>query len=699
MSAIKTSSNNPDEDALFDFGDLIAGGGTPTPRDELEETVLRVQQALGGSDLFAMPQSVKTTVWEDIMHATKSASALAPLNPWDALPGEDSPATPSRSRYSASAPHSRAMWTIAANVTLAIIIALPGFAAWKGLGGFGPSGGGESTAIPAVALQAATPEASQEPAVVASPDAVRETVTDCNLSGDIPIIPQLTEDQSPLTTTSLYLTRNDRTSIEDRQGTLTIGCEGEERVVLAENVTSAGPGPWPGTVSVQILPPDTDDLTQGHGAFVDIASGEMIDSINGNYSYSKQGYLRHEGGNPWIIGPSADDPATTLIADLRTMEIRPFSEAAGVRITENSTIIVSTPADDGTIAIGSLPTNDGPLPGDFLLLGDSFDNVRWISVPDTVQGISGISLSPDGEHAAVLSMGADGMTAMSYRYSLISTADGAEIAVSEEIQRTSDPFVAWVRDGSAVAYLAGSNLQKLAVDGSGVPETVFEAPAQLSTLQTTWDPNVVVARTRGDIGPDGQPVQSAQDVVYSINVETGEVHEFPGMDVSSSISWITDAGALVMFEWLDEPSETVTYTVFDPVSGEQIGDIVDAPTTQVAPRTLPTIGRRSIAVSQDGTVEVIAIGTQHLYAFITGSDGLTMQRVESPAGLLSEMFLTASVFLSPDGSMLSLSGEEDEGRTRYLISLDDPNAEWVEIPATVVDSELGYVTFVEGIGS
>ena len=61
------------------------------------------------------------------------------------------------------------------------------------------------------------------------------------------------------------------------------------------------------------------------------------------------------------------------------------------------------------------------------------------------------------------------------------------------------------------------------------------------------------------------------------------------------------------------------------------------------------------------------------------------------------MFLTASVFLSPDGSMLSLTGEEDEGRTRYLISLDDPNAEWLEIPTTVVDSDPGYVTFTEGV--
>jgi hypothetical protein len=701
MSARQTPFNNHnhDEDALFDYGDLIAGGRMLPPSNELEATLLRVQSALGGSHPGspAMPHSLKQSIWENIMNEATRPGTPVPTDVWGPWSRNGAPPASPAPGQSARLPTPRMVGTIAAHAVLALLIIFVGFAAWRGIGGYRPSGGdGNPPTVSAVAMQAATPESSETAEVVASPVAPEETLTGCGLSGDIPIVPQLAEGESPLGTTALYLTRNDSTSIEDRRGTLTIGCEGEKRAVLAENVTSAGPGPWPGVVQVSVLPPENDDMLDQSLSYVDIATGAKIE-ISGNYAYSKQGYLRHEGGNPWIIGPSSDDPATTLIADLRTMEVRPFSEVAGVRITENSTIIVSTPADDGTIAIGSLHTNDGPLPGDLLLLGDSFDDVRWISVPDTLSEITGVSLSPDGQYAAVLSMGEDGMMAMSYRYSLISTSDGAEIAVSEEIERMDDPFVAWVQDGGAIAYLAGSSLQTLAVDGSGLPETVFEAESQLTTLQSTWDSNVVVARTRSDRGADPQSGQTAQDVVYAVNVTTGDVQEFPGIDASASVGWITEAGALVMFQWTDQPFEPVTYTVFDPVTGSQIGEIVDAPSTQVPERMLPTIGAKSVSVSRDGRVEVIALGTQHIYAFTAGSDGLTMQRVESPPGLLSEVFLTASVFLSPDGSMLSLTGEEDEGRTRYLISLDDPNAEWLEIPTTVVDSDPGYVTFTEGV--
>jgi hypothetical protein len=383
---------------------------------------------------------------------------------------------------------------------------------------------------------------------------------------------------------------------------------------------------------------------------------------------------------------------------------------AGVSAPADAPFFVSAPADDGTLAIGfahpndggaagGTLTTDGDAPGDLFILGSSFDDARWITVPESLPRISAISLSPDGAHAAVVSMGEGDVVAESYRYGLIDTSDGTEVAASAEIAYEDNPFVAWIQDGGAVAYLAGSTLQTVAIHGTGEPETVFEAADQLHGLQTTWDPNVVVAATHRDHGSDAPADQTARDVVYSVNVETGEVHEFAGIDASKAVGWITDAGALVVYDWDDARPETVTYRIFDPVTGDQIGEIVDAPTVQVAPRTLPTIGPNSVTVSADGGIEVIALGTQQIYAFSAGANGMTMERVASPDGLLSEAFLTANVFLSPDGAMLSLNGEEDEGRTRYLLSLDEPEAEWLAIPNNVVGERgSGLITFVDGVG-
>jgi hypothetical protein len=153
-----------------------------------------------------------------------------------------------------------------------------------------------------------------------------------------------------------------------------------------------------------------------------------------------------------------------------------------------------------------------------------------------------------------------------------------------------------------------------------------------------------------------------------------------------------------MYDWEDTQPETTDYRVFDPVTGEQLGTIDDAPSVQVSARTLPTIGTSSIVVSKDGLVEVIALGTQHIYAFITGDDGLEMRRINTPEGLLSEIFLTGNLFLSPDGSMLALNGEEDEGRTHHILTLDDPDAEWLGYtPETVGERGRNLISFAEGI--
>ena len=125
--------------------------------------------------------------------------------------------------------------------------------------------------------------------------------------------------------------------------------------------------------------------------------------------------------------------------------------------------------------------------------------------------------------------------------------------------------------------------------------------------------------------------------------------------------------------------------------------IHDAPSTQVTSRTLPTIGRNSIAVSDDGNVEVIGLGTQHIYAFVVTAEGMEMRRIQAPQRLISETLLTASLGLSADGSMLVLNGEEDESRTHYVVSLDDPADEWLgSTPETVGERGRSLIDFARG---
>lgn len=707
MSERHTPRTHRHEDSLFDYGDRLAAGQAPPPRDELEATAERVHRALRApqpSDQ-GMSADQKAAIWEEIMRSPTIRPFQAPVAPGNGAERHRAPRPAVTSRGPAGRPQPRPMWTRAANIALVVLVILAGIGVVRGYGGFdGLTGSDGPATMPGTAMHASTPAATvTEPA--AASVGTPAPLTTCALSGDIPIITDLAEDKAPVSGTSLYLVHYDRTSAVPR-GDLKLGCEGKESVVLAENVYSVGQGPWPGTASVWILPPGTDDLAAVRRAYVSLATGAMITfGAETNRRLVSQGPVT---GSPWVIGPSADAPATLVIADLRTMVVRPLSEVAGIPVPADATVLMSQPADDGTIAVGfarsysgdaagdTLMTNTGA-PGNLLLLGTSFDDTRWITLPDSLLRISAVTLSPDGSHAAVVSMGEGDVVAGSYRYGVIDTAGGTLIGASADIAFEVNPFVAWIRNGGAVAYLDGSKLQTLSIDGNGQPETVFEAGVQLNGLQTTWDPNVVVASTTIDRGSDASADQAAKDASFAVNVETGAVHEFAGIDASRAVSWITDAGALVMFDWDDAHPDTVTYRVFDPVTGAQIGTIADAPTVQAAPRTSPTLGPRSIAVSADGRVEVVALGTQQIYVFTAGPNGLTMRRVPSPDGLLSEMFLTANVTLSPDGTLLSLNGEEDEDRVRYLISLDDPNATWLAIPNNVVGERgRGLITFVDG---
>lgn len=685
MNTWHATQNTAYEDDFFDYLDRLVAGENPQPRNDIEATAARVQRALRTRRPVPrnLPAGLKTSIWEEVMRSTATAAA-----PKARRASSRPPATLPLGGYTRRSLGQFWMWT--GHIALALLLILSAYGVARGFGRLGSSDTpiNQTTIGSQLATPATTVTASAQ-ASAATPGAQ----TGCDISGDIPIIPDLVQDTPPLGTTSLYIVKRDRTSADPR-GDLKLGCAGQPSVTLAKDVVSAWPGPWPAIVTVTILPqglPASDEsLAMANTAYVNIITGESItfgSSMNAPYSVP---------GSPWVFGPLAEEPTAMAVADLRTMDTRPLAEVGGANFPPNAGMIMSEPAEDGTVAVMFAGVPSYSAPGKLLLLGDSFADARWITLPEPFTSVSEVSLSPNGTYAVVTSSADNAQGALSHRYGLIDITNDSVIAVFPEITTIGEPSTAWswIRGGQALAYLDGSRLVTMLVEGNEPPQTVFEAPSPLVGLQTTRDPNIVVVVTRRDHGSDAPANQTDRDAVYAVNVVTGAVNEFSGIDASTSASWIRDAVALVMYEWDDSYPDTTTYHVFDPVTGVEIGTISDAPSAQPRPRTISTIGRHSIAVSENGRVEAIGLLTNNIYMFTEGPEGLAMRRLDPPEGLLSSGFLTANVVLSPDGTKLSLTGEEDESRTRYLISLDDPQAGWITVPNSIVGNDHGIITFV-----
>ena len=677
-----------DEHAFMDFGEQIADGVDRAPRNELEATFVCVQRALRGpDDLPTMPLDLKSQIWEDIMTSAPTPDAHAIPNPWPAPHRGGTAAKPR------STPLFRRMaWSHAANIALAALVILAGFGIWRVFDGdFGTGGGGndDPATIPGVAMQPSTRETITAPAATPAP------ITACDLSGDIPIIPDVADPNSPVETTSLIISRYDTTGIDPR-GDLKLTCAGEPNWVLSSNVISASPGPWPGTVSLAVLPPGEDDLANLRSGYVSVASGDMVMFGKPTDDSEARSVMTYSvDGSPWVVGPLANDPSELAVLDLRTMESRPLSAMAGIPAPADVAVMLSTPADDGTVALGfaqtvyggRLKTNTGA-PGDLLLLGDSFDDTHWITLSEDLPLVTAMALSPDGSHAA-LTIGNQGD---SITYGIVDTADGAAVAQSPSIPDAWQPFMAWVQEGSAISYAAGNDVQVLKAELNAEPGTVLDTDQTIAGLRTTPDPDVVVATIRADHGSDAHPASTDVDKVFSVNVATGETHEFEGMELGNSISWITSTNALFMYDYIGMDGGTVTIRVHDPVSGDLVNELEDVPNPNNAGSM--AIGKNSITASGDGTTMAYTIGSQHISVVQTRNGPPVIERITPPNAARS----AATVVLSRDGSFLSLSSQGDESRTRWLLDLSAPDGDWTEVPNTVPGQDPGYILFAEGTG-
>lgn len=651
------------------------------------------------------------------MQSTGAAPAAAAANPWQdsALP----PRRRARRRTSRvqdrPIPPQRMRWTGAANIALTVLLIVAAFGAVRAFEGSLPFdlGGDNGPSEPRLAAIPGTPDESSLPAVQMTPEATPKTSDSaafaCDFSQNIPLFPDVSS--SSVEGTSLYLTpRNSATG--EKTGTLMLSCpEVPADIVLALNVVSASPGPWPGIVRVSVLPTLSSEPHEQFPAYVELQTGESI-------SFS----LPHDGtqmsfatasGSPWVVGPSVESASAMQVLDLRTMETTDLSSLIGDGVTapgrisatgasENGTLAVSFEGYDhvnvdqatgtGTVTPGET-ARDAGLPGDILILGTSIDDAHWISLPDDLANLREMWISPDGSALAVASFEPGSEDFMSpLTYAVLDTSDGSELARSQPIEMMDNPRAVWIQDGSSIAFAAGTTVQTLEAAADAQPETVLEGDQQFFSVRTTTDPDVIVATIRADHDSDADPDSTDVDKVYSVNVVTGETHEFGGMELGNSIGWNTNANALLIYDFIGMGDGTVTLRVFDPVSGALIETVNEVPNPNNTGRM--NIGKNSITSTDDGQTTAFAIGGQNIYVVTSQEDGPAFRQIEPPSAATG----MTSIILAPDGTALSLVNNNDESRTRWALDLTDPAAEWLEIDNEGVGNDPGYIWFIEGTG-
>jgi hypothetical protein len=699
MNHKDTTTHESDERTLLDFGDAVAADRERAPENDLEATIVRVQRVLQGENNVhqALPRQLRTRIWEDIMASTVDQAEQEPANPW-LLPATAKPAR----WHGAAIDHTRYQrkgWTRAANIALAIVILLAGLGVWKTFGGdLGSGGNDDPPTVPGLALQPSTPETSEIPAIVPSPVATPEPITACDLSADTPYFTDVM--QSPVETTSLYVTpRNEGT--DDPTGTLMLHCPDEpDDIELAKRIIAVGPGPVPGILNVWLMPEGSSDPGETHPAYVNLRSGQLHafgrqDAAQSNLAYAY--------GSPWIIGPAIDDPSSLQMLDVRTMESTDLSSLTGAPILDGAQVTATGARGIGTFAlalggpwtgpsIGGNILRDTGMPGDIMVVEGSLDRVRWITVPELLEYVRNIWLSPDGSTIALSVY--DGPTQFddTLSYALISAEDGSLLGQSGPIETPGNPLALWIQKGTAIAFAADNTVQVLQAEPNAQPEIVLEPGQEISGVRTTTSPDIVVATVRQDHGSDADPASTDVDKVISVNVATGETHEFEGMEIGNIISWITSTNALLMYDFAGMSPGTVTIRVYDPVSGSLIQEIPDVPNPNDTGSM--AVGKNSFTIADDGGTMVYTFGTQNIHVVKMHGGTPVVEQISPPSAATS----AATVMLSPDGTLLSLVSNGDESRTRWLLDLTEANAEWLEVPNEAVSSDPGTIMFVDGMG-
>jgi hypothetical protein len=419
-------------------------------------------------------------------------------------------------------------------------------------------------------------------------------------------------------------------------------------------------------------------------------------------------------GSPWVLGPSNEDSSAMHVLDLRTMESTALSYVIDSDTVAHEQMQVTGASESGTLAVAFAGTNfvevdpatgagtvtpgktaqEASMAGDILIIHDSVENAHWISLPDDLRNLREMWMSPDGAFLAITSLEPGSEAPVSpYTYAILDATTGSELARTESIEFMDNPRALWIQDGSMIAYASGSSVQTLAASSGAQPETILEGTQQFFSVRSTGDPDVIVATIREDHGSDADPASVDVDKVYSVNVATGETHEFAGMELGNMIGWNTGANALLIYDYIGMGPGEVTIRVYDPVTGELIQVFPNVPNPNDTGSM--AVGKSSFTTSEDGQTTVYTVGGQNIFVAKARAEGLSFRQIDPP----SEGTGPASAMMAPDGSALSLLFTNDEARTRWVLDLTDPAAEWLKVPTESMGSQPGTITFVEGFGT
>ncbi len=597
------------------------------------------------------------------------------------------------------------VWNTLANIGLAAALLLALVGVWRLSGSPGlPGDSDEAPTAPGFAMQASTP-----PPLDATPDTTpvsteqqaevppvqnQEPITDCDFRADIPIFNGI--DESPWAGTAVLLTTS---------GEVVLTCPEEpEGTVLTTTSAhnSVSPLQWPGAV---LIPSYGEKPEEARTRVLSLVTGEVVEFgfPTENVTLGTQG----DPGSPWLVGPAPNDVSDVQILDLRTMQTRLLSEIAGAPLPEFGRYLTSGNGDGGTLVLGlqAAPTMEGNgtlitdngLPGDLLVLDGSLDAATWIPVPDDFPPVAGLDVAPDGMHVAL--HGAEGQMSREREdtYSLVRLNDGVETERSSTI--TDAPEIGegvWVQRGKAYAYASGNQLMLLPLLSDMPEQPVFEADGPLSQLRVTTDDAIVVVRQTGPeeiatMTAMGQPPQ-----LYAVHTGTREATMFSGLDISDNVGWETPPDRfLVMFDYAANPSEAITYRVVDAVTGETVGTLDDVPVYDPNGTGYPHLGPYSVAESPDGNTEIIAFDSQHTYLMQVRDGEYRIEHIPPPEGILAETPMMLSMYFSPDGTKVSMSGESDESGTVYLLDVTADTLAW----QPVTNREAGWLPFVPGTGT
>lgn len=655
----------------------------------------RVEATEAADDGFS---GLDPTLWEQIMASTHGAVTTPPTS----APSTTKPAS-GRKRSAARPGVSHPFWSGFANATLAVVVLLAAFGVWRV---YDQRQGPPSPPSNETHSLAFLPEASATPETVpVGVDEVEqpESIFACDLSHDIPIFPKV--DESPMRGTALLVTTT---------GDLVLTCPDEpEPVVLLSGVEQAAHTSWPGVVYTNspYAQGEMPDVT-----YVSLITGESVGIGKwGNGSVQGQ---REFVSSPWLVHPSDDDSGRWAITDFRTMESHLLDDVSGVTWPAASAdsislnINISFSEDSGVLAVwpGHPYTDVDPAEdvswavdaeaiaeGDALIINNSLDDVHWIDLPADLPPVRDMRLSPDGTHLALIGSGSIWDAQPVRAVSIVDVATGEEVARSEEgVYRGNFELSAtWVQDGHALAYLQNEALNLLTLDGES--RVLLTVDGEVVNLRNTVDPDVVnVSRMQAEEVATETPDQ-VRALTYVVNTRTADVVEVEGSDLRNTWGWEQPASVVMLIGTVDVAAETTTYRLVDAVTGEDIAGL-DELVAQNGQYGQPEGGKNSFTSSMDGSATAVGIGDGPLWVIQETEGIIEAREVAAPIAWGMGPFNFASVLLSPNGTMLSLTVNGDESRTRYLLDLTDIDAGWAEIPSTVPGSGPDMVRFIPGLG-